>query len=441
MNTDLISFFSDPVLRGPTIATLLMSLFSAIAGVLVFVTKRTLIGETLSHASYPGVTLAVALLASFLTDADAFGFPVLVGAFATAFLGLLTVEWLSKKAGVRQDAALCFVLSSFFGIGITLASYIQFSHPKEFRRIAAYLYGQAATMTDIHIIIYSFLFLFMAGVVFLFYKEILSYCFDSEFAKINLPGSRITQLIILLFVTLAVIIGIRSVGVVLMSAMLIAPPIAARQFTNSFAGMLGFSLLFSGVSTFLGVYTSVVFSQKLATAFPSWHAALPTGPTIVLTASAFALLSLAFAPKRGLVVRFFRVTTFRWKCHVENILKILWKEKELSFQVLRWRLGTSRSFLLLLLFHLYLRKSIKIEGSRVRVTFDGEKKGMSLTRLHRLWELYLTRYLGMRGHEVHKNAEEIEHILTPELERELTSLLDDPKQDPHNQPIPGYGDK
>jgi len=61
--------------------------------------------------------------------------------------------------------------------------------------------------------------------------------------------------------------------------------------------------------------------------------------------------------------------------------------------------------------------------------------------LHRLWELYLTRYLGMGGHQVHKNAEEIEHILTPDLERELTALLDNPKQDPHNQPIPSLGEK
>ncbi len=57
-------------------------------------------------------------------------------------------------------------------------------------------------------------------------------------------------------------------------------------------------------------------------------------------------------------------------------------------------------------------------------------------RLHRLWEVYLADYLGVGAERVHRNAEEMEHIITPQLERELTMLLKDPKEDPHKQPIP-----
>jgi manganese/zinc/iron transport system permease protein len=70
------------------------------------------------------------------------------------------------------------------------------------------------------------------------------------------------------------------------------------------------------------------------------------------------------------------------------------------------------------------------------LTKEGQQRAAKIVRLHRLWEVYLTNYLGMGGERVHRNAEDMEHILTPELERELTLLLKDPKQDPHQQPIP-----
>ena len=67
------------------------------------------------------------------------------------------------------------------------------------------------------------------------------------------------------------------------------------------------------------------------------------------------------------------------------------------------------------------------------------QKAARIIRLHRLWEVYLV-YLGQNRDKVHRNAEEMEHIITPELEKELTDLLKDPKQDPHHQPIPQRGD-
>ena len=76
------------------------------------------------------------------------------------------------------------------------------------------------------------------------------------------------------------------------------------------------------------------------------------------------------------------------------------------------------------------------EGQGYRLTPDGRQKAAQIIRLHRLWEVYLVDYLGQGVERVHRNAEEMEHILTPELEKELTILLQDPKRDPHHQPIP-----
>jgi manganese/zinc/iron transport system permease protein len=77
----------------------------------------------------------------------------------------------------------------------------------------------------------------------------------------------------------------------------------------------------------------------------------------------------------------------------------------------------------------------RTDGS-LQLTESGEREGARIVRLHRLWELYLVDVLGMGVERVHRSAEEIEHILTPELEERLSRILNDPSEDPHHQPIP-----
>ena len=95
-------------------------------------------------------------------------------------------------------------------------------------------------------------------------------------------------------------------------------------------------------------------------------------------------------------------------------------------------------------FFLYLTLSSLIQSGTIikntppsyQLTPQGNIRANRIIRLHRLWELYLADYLGLKPERVHKSAEEMEHILTPELEKALTELLDNPKVDPHQQPIP-----
>ena len=141
-------YFTDPVLQAPTIGSMLMCLSSAFVGVIVFLKKRSLLGEALSHATYPGVVLSVLFMATFFPLAsDEVAIAILVGAFLTCFLGLLLIEVLENKFRVKNDAALCFVLSVFFGVGVLVASRIQFTHALWYKTVQIFLYGQAATMT------------------------------------------------------------------------------------------------------------------------------------------------------------------------------------------------------------------------------------------------------------------------------------------------------
>ena len=275
----LFDFLTDPILRGPTIGVMLMAVSAALVGCLLFVRKRSLIAETLSHATYPGVTLAAALCTTNLP------IWILVGAFISALLGYWAVELLHSRFRVQTDVALTFVLASFFGIGVTIASLVQNTHTAAFRQIQSYLFGQAATMGDRHIVIYSILSLVVIASLVIFYRPLFAATFDRSFAKVAGLGQKRTETLLLILVGLSIVIGIRSVGVILLSAMFIAPAAAARQYSDRLSLMLVLAAMIAALSGLIGSYFSVVFS-------------LPTGPVIALVVGGIALLSLAFSPRR-----------------------------------------------------------------------------------------------------------------------------------------------
>jgi len=439
----LFSFFVDPVLRAPTVGCMLMCLGASLVGVIVFLRRQSLIGEVLSHAAYPGVILGTLFAGIFFVQTFEelkLALFALTGAFITSLLGLWLIHFMEEYCKVPSDAALCFVLSTFFGIGLTIASEVQFSFTSLYKQVLTYLYGQAATMTDIHIAIYGILALGISLLIILLYKEIQVITFDKQYAKSLGINIKTINILIFMLVTLSVIIGIRSVGVVLMSAMLIAPAAAARQFTHRLPVMFLLAGLFGLGSGFFGIYFSVILTDYFSTYFPSARLILPTGPMIVLVASFICIGSLLFAPERGLVIRFMRIAAFRYRCIGENVLKAIWRvgpDTSLHLNQLANYQACSKKYLCFILWRLCNRGWIqRDDAGKYLLTCDGRYKAARIVRLHRLWEVYLVDYLGIGAERVHKNAEEMEHILTPELERELTFLLNDPKEDPHHQPIP-----
>lgn len=437
------TYFTDAVLRAPTIGCMLMCLAAALVGVIIFLRKQSLLGESLSHAAYPGVILGVIVAGVFAVDENSglsIALMIMIGAFGTALMGLWVISFLEKRLRIRSDSALCFVLSVFFGVGLTLASHVQLAYSSLYRQVQIYLYGQAATMTDVNIVVYAILCSLIILLVVFLYKELQAMTFDRDFAKSIGVHTRAIDGCVFILIALAVVIGIRSVGVVLMSAMLIAPPAAARQYTDKMSLMLILSGVFGMVSGFLGNYLSVEGSLYMTAAYPGLRLSLPTGPMIVLVASAICLVSLLLAPNRGLLLRLYRIMRFRYQCICENLLKAIWRhgpEKEVTLKQIQKFHTVSTLYLHFILVRLAANGWLETTGKGTyKLTIDGRQWAAQIVRLHRLWEVYLADYLGVGGERVHRNAEEMEHIITPELERELTLLLKDPKLDPHHQPIP-----
>lgn len=393
--------FTDPILRAPLWGVVILSLPISLLGVWLFVRRRALIGEVLAHASYPGVLIAI-----FLAPLFHFSWMILLCALGSSLIGLVCIHFLKEQLRIKEDAALSFVLSTFFGVGTLLASIVQSTHPVLFAQIPMYLYGQAATMQDQYLIGYGCFSVLVVALLFICYRPLLILSFDRIFAQALRPSVRHMDLLLWLLIACAVVLGMRSLGVILLSALMIAPATAARQFTHDLSSIFVLSGLFGMLSGFIGVLLSL--------------SGLPTGPCIVLTACVIALGALCFAPNRGALFRLVRQGIFRLKILEENVVKGLWQNRSVEAPWWVWS---------------YLKFKGLIDDSR-QLTSLGLSRGAYVVRLHRLWEVYLVRSLGMNTDQVHACAEQMEHVLTEDLEKELTALLGHPLVDPHAKPIP-----
>src|SRR3989344_1647720 len=351
------AYFTDPILRAPTLGCLLMCIAASLMGVILLMQRRLLIGELLSHAAYPGAIFGVLVLAFLGLDDEPYTLAaVLGGALVSSWLGLKAVSYLQRIWRVSSDASLCFILAVFFGVGVLLTSWLQGAYPMWAHQAKVFLFGQAATLTDEHVIVYGALVgssvLFIAAM----FRQIQALLFDRSFANA---------------------IGLRT--------------LALEKIVHCF-------LLFS----------------------------------IVLVATCIALFALLFSPKRGVFFRALRMAFFRLRCLEENVLKGLWKRGGMKKQDLKRHYPA----MLPLVLHRLIRSGwIVKQKNTLHLTADGFLKASAIVRLHRLWELYLTEQLGVQAERVHHSAEQMEHILTPELEARLTRLLANPEKDPHQQPI------
>lgn len=439
----LFGYFTDPVIGAPLIGSMIMCLVIGIIGSFVVLKKQSLVGEMLSHACYPGVILALILAKtafSLASDLELTLVPIL-GAMLSCFAGMYIQELLQKRFGIHADSALCFVLTAFFGIAIVLLSSLQGPYPTLYRELQAYLFGQAATQTSFHEYLYAVFGMLVLVSIFLFYRLIKTTVFDREFAKTIGFNVYLVDFVLISLIVLAVVIGIRTLGVVLLSSMLIYPGVSARLWTDRLEVMLFLAALFGIGAGFLGVVLS--HEMSLIWTKGTQVVSFPTGPMIVVAAAFLFLVSLLISPQKGLVFRAWRIVTFKSRCMQENLLKAIWKyslssnSSSMTFEEIKGIFQSRQGRLHLLLSALVARGLLKKEpDAHYQLTSSGRFLGRKIVRLHRLWEVYLVQYCGVAKERVHPSAEEMEHIISPAIERELEVLLSFPQLDPHKQPIP-----
>lgn len=282
--TILQSYTTQMVLLG----TALLGLASGIAGTFAVLRKESLIGDGLSHAALPGVVIA--FLLTGIKDIEVLIIGAALSSITAAWLITITVE----NSKIKFDGALATILSAFFGLGMVLLTYLQSLNNAGQAGLSKFIFGQAATILARDVYITSAAALIIIVLTALFWKELKLISFDVEYAKTLQIPVTFTLILYRALLIMTIIIGIQSVGAILISSLLIAPAVGARQWTNKLGNMCILAGCFGMVSAISGTIWSTTVQK------------LPTGPAIIVILSVIVLLSLIFAPNRGILWQYRR---------------------------------------------------------------------------------------------------------------------------------------
>ena len=259
----------------------LLGMTSGLIGSFAVLRRQSLLGDVVSHAALPGIA------AVFLMTGTKDTVWLLIGALCSGLAATGFIIGVVRYSRVKFDTALALGMSVFFGLGLVLLTYVQKIPNANQAGLQRFIFGQAAVLLKSDILVIAVTGAVLLALTLLFWKEFKLLSFDPEFARsLGLPTRSLNVLLSAMTVA-AIISGLQTVGVILMSAMLVAPAVAARQWTNRLGVMVGLAALFGAVSGVAGTLAS--------SALPK----LPAGPAIVVAADVLVLISLALGRARS----------------------------------------------------------------------------------------------------------------------------------------------
>ena len=303
---NIFEIFTDYTLRTVAIGTAVLGILSGALGSFAVLRRQSLLGDAISHAALPGIAIAYMLTRSKSTII------LILGAAIAGWVATLFIIAIVRNTRIKEDAALGTVLSVFFGFGLVLLTFIQRQPDASQAGLDKFLFGQAATLLQRDVISMAILAFIVLIILSLFWKEFKLLSFDPSFGmSMGFPIHRL-EILLTALIVIAIVLGLQTVGVVLMSAMIVAPAAAARQWTNKLSVMVILSGLFGA---FAGVGGALVSSS---------YSKVPTGPAIVLVISAVVIASLLFASERGLLWSHIRERRNRRQIQLDAVLSDLY---------------------------------------------------------------------------------------------------------------------
>ena len=300
---DLFSqLLTDYTLRTVALGAATLGIVGGGLGSYAVLRGQSLLGDAISHAALPGIALA------FLITGSKAPLPLMLGAAGTGVLATLLIIGVTTTTRVPYDSALALALSAFFGIGLVLLTYLQQHAGAAQAGLDSFLFGQAAALVEHDVVVMAVLGGIALLALLLFWKEFKLLAFDPDFGRSLGFPIRMLDIVLTTLLVVAIVIGLQTVGVVLMSAVIVAPAAAARQWTDRLSVMVALAATFGALS---GVSGAVVSGAT---------ANLPTGPTIVLCMGAIVIVSLLAAPNRGLLWRWWRQRSTSRRLRQERVL-------------------------------------------------------------------------------------------------------------------------
>lgn len=406
--------------------TILLGVSAGVVGTFMLLRKRALVGDVASHAALPGLGVAYLVMERFQPGSGKWWPGLLLGATLSATVGLLFSQAVRQMRRIQEDAALGITLGLFFGLGVAILTLIQTLPTGQAAGLNDFVFGKAAALTAADV---GGLAIMAAGVLLvcsLLHKELGLLCFDAEFAAASgWPVKKLDLLLTALVIAVAVL-GMQSVGLLLVVAMLVLPPTAARFWTDRLGSLVWTSALLGGLGSAGGVWLSATFPK------------LATGAVIALVGSGLFVVSLFWGKRRGLYWVWLAERQTRRRIGLDDLLRA-------SYEAIEPKLDPARRSTSLPSFSLkellsarawspkHVRRLIRLaradellrEDSRgdYQLTEGGKRAAERAVRNHRLWELYLIHFASVAPTRVDRSADDIEHVLQPELVEQLEELL------------------
>jgi len=424
--SDIIDVFllRDYNTRLVVVCTLLLGSASGLMGGFLLLRKRSLMGDTLSHATLPGVVLAFVVAVSLGMEGKSLPI-LLLGATLTGVLGCWTVLLIRNHSRIKDDAAMGIVLSVFFGAGVALLGLVQKMPEASAAGLESFIYGKTASMVASDFWMLAAVTVGALVLSILFFKEFRLLCFDEVYAAAQGWPVRRLDILLLGLVTAVTVAGLQAVGLILIIAFLITPAAAARFWSERLDRMLFLSALIGALSGWLGASISAFFPR------------MPAGALIVLVAAACFLVSLLLGSERGVLVRLMRQVRLKRTVGRQHLLRALYEILEadvvggadvrvrpVAFRQVRGRRTWSDQQL-----RRYLRQAYQdgliefIPADKITLTEAGLAAAAKVTRNHRLWELYLIEYADVATSRVDRDADAVEHVLGEHLVATLETKL------------------
>lgn len=264
--SDVFSILEFQFFRHALYTAVLTSILASMVGTYIVSRKIVFISGGITHASFGGIGMAYF-----------FGLNPFLGASVFAILTALGIEWISNKGKVREDSAIAILWS----LGMALGIIFVFITPGYTPNLMSFLFGNILSVgrTDIYLIL-AFC-VINAAFFLLFYRPILHTAYDPEFASIMGVPVAFFRYTMSVFIALAIVISIRSIGIILVLSIFTIPQITAMVFTRDFGKIIPLAALFGITGSVTGLFLSYIFN-------------IPSGATIIFC------LTLQFMLIKGL---------------------------------------------------------------------------------------------------------------------------------------------
>ncbi|MCI0448847.1 MAG: metal ABC transporter permease [Chlorobi bacterium] len=399
------------------VASITIGISCGLIGTYIMLRRMSLIGDALAHAVLPGVVI------SFMIAGKG-ELSLFIGAVIAGIVTSLLIGFVNRNSKIKEDTSIGIIFTGAFALGVLLVSQLKQVHID----LSSYLFGDVLGVSTGDIILSMIIMFVILTCIILFYKQLLLTSFDPTMAMTIGISVTIVHYLLMSLLSMSIVAGLQSVGVVLLVAMLITPPATAYLLTTSLKKILVLSSVLGVAASVIGLYMS-------------YHFNFSSGASIVLVAVFFFMLAFVFSPKEGLLTRFLRRREASKAVIMEDIIKLAYKfqtvlAKEELVEKISGELGFRASKIESLISRLVEVGLVSSSDGKYELSETGKKEALRLIRIHRLWETYITKEKVTDIEHIHPEAEKIEHLLTEELADELDEELGFPEKDPHGSDIP-----